>query len=93
MQQALDEALLGPADGPAEQHEQIDVGVEKLGLAPVTADGVHGERSLRVRARTLDELADDAVDTLGVPGKRHAPAFSALGGVDQLRPRLVKRDR
>ena len=77
----------------AEQHEQIDVGVEKLGFAPVTANGEHGERSLRVRAGILDELADDAVDTLGVPGERRAAAFSPLGGVDQLGPRLVERRR
>ena len=93
VQQALDEALLGPADRPAEQHEQIDVGVEKLGFAPVTADGVYGERSLRVRAGILDELADDAIDTLGVAGERRAAAFSPLGGVDQLGPRLVERGR
>ena len=93
MQQALDEALFGAADRAAEQHEQIDVGVEKLGFAPVTADRVDGERSPRMRAGILDELADDAVDTLGVARERLAAAFSPLCGVDELGPCLVERGR
>ena len=93
MQQRLDEALLGTADGRAEHHEQIDVGMEELGFAAVPADRADGERRLRVRARAVDELADDAVDALGVAGESRAPSFAALGGVDQLAPRLVERRR
>ena len=46
-----------------------------------------------MHVRCVDELADDAVDALGVAGQSRAPAFSAFGGVDQLAPRLVERRR
>ena len=77
----------------AEHHEQIDVGVEELGFAAVSADRADGQRRARLRARGIDELADDAVDAFGVAGQRRTPAFAALGGVDQLAPRLVERRR
>ena len=62
-------------------------------LRAVSANRADGERRLRVHARGVDELADDAVDALGMTGQGRAPAFAAFGGVDQLAPRLVERRR
>ena len=41
----------------------------------------------------MDELADDAVDALGVASQRDAAAFTTLGRVDQLGACLVERRR
>ena len=81
-----------PIGGP-EHDEQIDIGVEKLGFAAVPADRTDGQRRPRVRARAVDELADDAVDAFGMAGQGRTSPFAALGGVDQLAPRLVERRR
>jgi hypothetical protein len=93
VQQRLDEALFSAPDRRATQHQEIDVGVEELGFATVSADGKDRERRLRVDTRAVDEFADDAVDALRMAGQRGASAFAAFSGVDELLSRDIQRRR
>ena len=94
MQQRLDEALFRTADRASPNTTSRSMSEWRnwdLRPYPPTAQTASGARVCD--AGVVDELADDAVDALGMTGQRRTPAFAALGGVDQLAPRLVERRR
>ena len=59
MQQRFDEPLFGPSERTAEDHEQIDVRMKKLGAAAVPTHGTDRHRRPGVDAGTLHQLPDD----------------------------------
>ncbi len=91
MEQRLDEAFFGTAERSTEDDEQVDVRMEELRLAAVAADREHRQGRARLAARAIDELTDDAVDTLGVAPQRRTSTFATLGSVYELLPRKVQR--
>jgi hypothetical protein len=85
VQKRMEKTLVGRADRPGKQDQDVDVRM-KAQLAPaVTAEGEDTNR-LRKRARFREELLDHRVHPVGVLSQRLASARAALGCRDKLRP-------
>ena len=77
VQHRLQETLVGGADRPAEQEQQVDVGVQAQLPSAVAAHGHDRHRRVGLFARCAVDLTDDPVDLSGVA--RQALAAPARG--------------
>ena len=81
VQEAAQERSSAAPIAAAEEHEQIDVGVQTEMPAAVAAERQHGDR--RAGRALGEELPQHAVDAIGIALERGAPA----GAAQRRRPR------
>ena len=86
VQESAQEPLLGRPDASAEQHEQIDVGMQAEMPPAVSAERDHRHRPLR-HAGVAVKLPQQFVDAVGMALERRA----AAGAARDLRAQLVAR--
>ena len=87
VQDGLDDTLLGRGDRAVDDYEQIDVGVEAQMTPAVTSDRDQREPMARRLVGGLVNVADDAVDPVGIAGGRRQPGVR----LPRLGPQLVTR--
>jgi hypothetical protein len=89
MQDRAQHVFFGGAELAAEEHEEIDVGMQKELPPSVPADGDDGDGLRRPRGGGVD-VPDDRVEPIGEASERRAAAMSAENFVAQFATRFVE---
>jgi hypothetical protein len=90
MENRTHDAFFRLAEMPAEEQQQIDVGMKTELASPVAADGHHGYWLLDSGCRD-DQLAQEPVEAIREAGQRRAPAMAPKDVVTKLATRVVER--
>ena len=90
VQELAEELLLVGANAAAEQHQQIDIGLETEMTTAVAAEGQHGD--VRLGPRDFGEqLPQHRIDAVGVALERGAAAGATQGVRFELGTRGIER--
>jgi hypothetical protein len=79
VQERAKELLVGRADRPTEQDEQVDVGVEAQMPASVATEREHGDLRRGLRRRVIEQLPDQAVEVVREALEGGAAGVAARG--------------